>query len=205
MDERLGTTGIEELTVHTPGMVKWLALAIVALGFTAWAEEAGDPAEALAAESTAYCRETAKDADKLTPRLIIEKVNEAAKLIEAKGREAFPAFKGKDSPFIFCGTYMWINDVGGTMQMHPIKHRLEGNRLLALRDKRGKLFFAEFVQVATEYGSGWVEYFWPKPGAKTVSRKTSFVKLAEHGDEKFVIGCGVYDWSRDDVLTWLAE
>jgi signal transduction histidine kinase len=89
--------------------------------------------------------------------------------------------------------------------MHPIKHTLEGNRLLGLRDKRGKLFFAEFVRVASEHGSEWVEYVWPKPGAKTVSRKTRFVQLVKHGDEQFIIGCGVYDWSRDDVLTWLAE
>jgi hypothetical protein len=100
-DQRLGTARIEELTMHTPGMAKRLAMVIVALGFTAWADEAADPAEALAAESIAYCQETARDADKLTPQLIMEKVNEAAQLIEAKGRHAFPAFKGKDSPFLF--------------------------------------------------------------------------------------------------------
>ncbi len=154
-----------------------------------------DPME-LAKESEARCTATA--GDKATPHLVMQKVKEAAALVEKEGRAAFPKFKGKDSPFLFCGTYIWIHDSEGRMQMHPIKPKMEGKDLLGLKDSKGKTFFVDMNAVAAA-GGGWVDYMWPKPGEKEPSLKVSYVAQAKHGGETFIIGCGVYDITLDEI------
>jgi hypothetical protein len=160
---------------------------------------AADPAPeimALAAESEAKCVATEKD--KPTPQQIIDKVKEGAALVAKDGRAAFGKFRGKDSPFIFAGTYIWIHDNQGTMQMHPVKPKMETRPLLGLKDTNGKAFFVDMNKVAAE-GGGWVDYMWPKPGAKEPSLKVSYVMEAKHGDEVFVVGCGVYDLTLEQI------
>lgn len=166
--------------------------------FTATSIMAKSPAE-LAKESTAYCKETAKDASKLTPKLIMEKVNKAAALIEKEGPAAFAKLQGNGSEFLFCGTYIWVHDLNGIMKCHPIKFKLNGKKILSLKDRNGKMLFVEMNKVAKEKGSGWVDYVWPKPGDKKPSPKISYVKKASHGGTDYVVGCGVYDMTMDDV------
>lgn len=147
--------------------------------------------EDLAKETEIACAESAKD--KATAELVIKKVEEACKLVETEGRKCFPKFMGKDSPYIFAGTYIWIHDLEGVMQMHPIKHKMEGNALLIFKDTNGKRFFVEMNKVAQEKGAGWVDYIWPVPGSKESARKVSYVKLCETPEkEKLVVGCGIY-------------
>ena len=90
--------------------------------------------------------------------------------------------------------YLWINDMGPRMVMHPIKPELNGQDLSASKDPAGKRLFVEFVEVVKTHGSGMVDYLWPKPGAKDPEPKRSFVQgFAPWG---WVIGSGVY---TDDV------
>jgi cytochrome c len=159
---------------------------------------ADDPAkEALAKETEDACAASAKD--KPTPEMIIKKIDEACKLLEKEGKASFPKFKGKDSQFIFAGTYIWIHDMEGVMQMHPVKYKMEGKHLIGLKDINGKLFFTEMNKIAREKGSGWVAYMWPKPGEKDPSKKVSYVKLCKIDGVDMVAGCGVYDLS-DEVV-----
>lgn len=154
-----------------------------------------DPLE-LAKESEARCTATA--GDKPTPQLVMQKVKEAAALVEKDGRAAFAQFKGKDSPFLFCGTYIWIHDGDGKMQMHPIKPKMEGKDLLGLKDSKGKTFFVDMNAVAAA-GGGWVDYQWPKPGEKEPVLKVSYVRQVKNGSETFIVGCGVYDLSLEEI------
>lgn len=143
---------------------------------------------------------------KPTVKMIIEKVDKASKLLEAEGPDAYGKFKGKDSEFIFAGTYIWIHDMEGVMQMHPIKYKMEGKRLIGLKDANGKLFFTVMNKVAREKGSGWVSYMWPKPGDKEPSKKVSYVKLCKMSDGKeVVIGCGVYDLAEEEIKSLTEE
>ncbi|MFZ2445644.1 MAG: cache domain-containing protein [Syntrophobacteraceae bacterium] len=153
--------------------------------------------EELALESEAFCVSTAST--KPTPEMIIEKVNKAAALVEKEGPAAYPKFKGKDSEFIFAGTYIWIHDGNAVMKMHPIKNKMEGKNYIDLKDSKGKLFFTAMNEVAKAKGSGWVDYMWPKPGEKTPALKVSYVKLVKFGGEELILGCGVYDMSEADV------
>ncbi len=59
----------------------------------------------LAKESEVACAASAST--KPTPQMIIDKVDKAAALLQKEGKAAFPKFRGKDSEFIFAGTYIW--------------------------------------------------------------------------------------------------
>jgi hypothetical protein len=180
-----------------------LSLCLTSSALLAADEPADDPVkEALAKETEEACAASAKD--KPTPEMIIKKTEEACKLLEAEGKAAFPKFKGKDSQYIFAGTYIWIHDMEGVMQMHPVKYKMEGKRLIGLKDVNGKLFFTEMNKVAREKSAGWVDYMWPKPGEKDPSKKVSFVKLVKIDGVEMVAGCGVYDLP-DDVVKKLVE
>ncbi len=165
-----------------------VSVSILFVGLNSWADIS--PGE-LAKASEA--RAVATSSDPLTTDLIEKKVIEACELLGKKGEAAFPDFQGKDSEFIFAGTYIWIHDQNGIMRMHPIKYKLNGRNLINLTDSTGKLFFAVMNEVCEEKGSGWVDYMWPKPGEKKPSPKISFVKQVKHGDDIFVVGSGTYD------------
>lgn len=160
------------------------------------AAEDGDAAT-LAKESEEACAAGAKTPP--TPEMIVDKVNKACALLQKEGVSAFPKFKGKDSEFIFAGTYIWIHDMTGTMRMHPIKYKMEGKNLIGLKDVNGKRFFTLMNMTASQKGAGWVDYQWPKPGEKKTSLKVSYVKLCEVDGDKLVLGCGIYDMSADEL------
>jgi cytochrome c len=130
---------------------------------------------------------------KVSSTMVIAKVNEACALLEKEGKAAFPKFKGKNSKFIFAGTYIWIHDLKGVMRMYPIKGDLEGKDQLDWKDCQGKLIFVAFNKLAQEKGAGWVDYWWPKPGEKNPSHKVSYVKLCKIDGEDMVVGSGIYD------------
>lgn len=90
--------------------------------------------------------------------------------------------------------YFWINDLNPTMIMHPIKPQLDGKDLSGSADPNGKKLFIEMVKICKKEGSGFVDYFWPKPGKDKPVPKISYVKLfPEWG---WLVGSGIY---IDDV------
>ena len=151
----------------------------------------------LAAETEAACNATAKT--KPTPAMVMEKVDAACKLLEKDGKAALAKFKGKDSAFVFAGTYIWVHDMECVMLMHPLKYKMEGQPLLGFQDSNGKKFFIEMNELCKTKGAGWVDYMWPKPGEKTASLKVSYVKKALCDGKEVVVGCGVYDMTLDDI------
>ncbi len=86
--------------------------------------------------------------------------------------------------------YFWVNDLDCKVITHPIKPKLNGKNLKALKDPKGKYLFAEFVRVCKESGEGFVDYFWPKPGSDVPVEKLSFVKLYKPWG--WVVGTGIY-------------
>lgn len=180
-----------------PRISRFLILLALSAGF-AWSADLSPDMQALTDESIARCQETAST--KATQDMIVEKVNAACALLKAEGTAAFRKFRGKDSEFLFAGTYIWVHKLDGTMVMHPIKPKLEGRALLALKGSKGKQIFVVMNQVVQQKADGgWVDYYWPKPGEKAGSHKISFVKLVEVEDEHLVVGCGTYDLSDDEI------
>jgi cytochrome c len=159
--------------------------------------------EELANESEALAAATAENP--ATPEQIMAKVQAGVAVLEKEGKAAMEKFRGKDSPFIFGGTYLWIHDMKGVMLMHPIKYKMNGLRILGQKDSRGKRFFKEMNQVARTRGSGWVDYYWPKPGEKEHSQKVSFVKLARVEGEEWVVGCGIYNLPKEKIAELVGQ
>lgn len=174
-----------------------MVLICMALTFQITIALAQKTPDELAKESENACVATAST--KPTPEMIMDKVNKACAILEKEGKAAFPKFKGKDSEFIFAGTYIWIHDMAGMMRMHPVKYKMEGQNYIDLKDSNGKLFFTVMNKVAKEKGAGWVDYMWPKPGEKDPSLKVSYVKLCKVDGEDLILGCGVYDMSQADM------
>ncbi len=86
--------------------------------------------------------------------------------------------------------YFWINDMVPKMVMHPIKPELNGTDLTNNKDTNGKQLFVEFVNTVKAGGKGFVDYYWPKPGAPDPVEKFSFVEgFAPWG---WIVGTGVY-------------
>jgi methyl-accepting chemotaxis protein len=86
--------------------------------------------------------------------------------------------------------YFWVNDLHPRMVMHPYQPQLNGRDLTDFKDPRGKHLFVEFVKVCRAKGEGFVDYLWPKYGAKKPVPKISFVKLFKPWG--WIIGTGLY-------------
>jgi len=86
--------------------------------------------------------------------------------------------------------YFWVNDWQHTMVMHPINSALNGKNVGDLTDPEGNHPFLDFVRVAQNQGSGFVEYLWPKPGQSEPVPKVSFVKGYQPWE--WVVGSGIY-------------
>ena len=170
------------------------SLALLLVVSVVWA---GKTPEELAKESEAAAAGGATA--KASPQMIMNKVSRACTLLETEGKAAFLKFKGSNSEFIFAGTYIWIHDMEGVMLMHPIRYKMEGQKLIDMRDVNGKRFFALMNNIAKEKGSGWVDYLWPKPGEKDPSLKVSYVRKCTVEGEDLILGCGIYDISAEQA------
>jgi cytochrome c len=162
-----------------------------------------DAQKKLADESAAYCKSTAQT--KATPQMIIKKVKEACVLLEKEGSKAFARFQGKNSPFIFAGTYLIVNNFDGVMLMHTMNPAMNQKNHLELKDKSGKPFFADMINLCKEKGEGWIDYYWPKPGEKEPSLKVSYAHKAKCDGQDVVVWCGIYGTTMEEVKKALAK
>ena len=86
--------------------------------------------------------------------------------------------------------YVWVNDMGPTMVMHPFRPDLDGKPLQDVKDPRGFALFVGFVDAVRATGSGTVDYLWPRPGAALPVEKISYVQRFAPWD--WVLGSGIY-------------
>jgi len=90
--------------------------------------------------------------------------------------------------------YFWLQDQNAAIIMHPLKPEMDGTDASQFKDPNGKALFVEAAKAVKADGAGYVDYFWPKPGATTPVPKISYVKgFAPWG---WIIGSGIY---IDDV------
>lgn len=90
--------------------------------------------------------------------------------------------------------YFWIHDMGHRMIMHPLVEELEGKDVSDLKDPNGKRLMAVMVDLCKKQGSGFVDYYWPRPGESKPVPKISYVKLLPEWG--WMVGSGIY---VDDV------
>jgi len=110
---------------------------------------------------------------KMERAFIVDQVNEAADMIEVEGVSAFDVLRDPKSEFIFNSNYVFVLDEEGTLLVHP---EIEGTNLYDAQDVNGKYFIREILEVGREDGSGWVDYWWSKPGEDKPSSKIILYK-----------------------------
>ncbi len=87
--------------------------------------------------------------------------------------------------------YFWINNFAPVMIMHPYTKNLEGEDLSGYKDPTGKKLFVEMVEVVTQDGAGFVDYYWQwKDDATRIEPKLSYVK--GFTPWKWIVGSGIY-------------
>ena len=139
--------------------------------------------------------------------LVKQKVKAAVKLIEIEGEAAFAKLKDPNGEFRFSEGkgYIWVHSLSGVMLMHPVQPELVGRDMMAYQDSEGFMFFVAMNKLAKKYGEGWVVYFWPKPGNKRDELKGSFVQLVKNSGKDYIVGCGMYNVSKEYIKSVLPK
>jgi hypothetical protein len=121
-------------------------------------------------------------------------VQKALKLSRCKGLQcALEAAAQKNGPlskggelYVYAGSTERI-----TLLAHPISpDKLVGPDLSRTPDIKGKRFFVELAELAARDGSGWVNYWWPKPGETMPSLKSTYFSAVP--GEPVYFACGIY-------------
>jgi signal transduction histidine kinase len=120
-------------------------------------------------------------------------VKKAVAMAKEKGiDETLKVVADKSGALVNGDFYIFAVDMGKlTLVAHPMAPQLVGKDQSGMKDVKGKMFFVEFVNLAKNPGSGWVDYYWPKPGAdKTPVLKSTYIERVPGTDIMF--GCGFY-------------
>ncbi len=123
---------------------------------------------------------------------MVAKCEAAAKLVQEKGVEvSSQAIGDKEGAFVWKDTYVFLMDLDGKMIAHPINPELtQRDSLVEVKDTDGKPMFVEFIQVAGNRGSGWVDYMWPKPDDENPVVKSSYIYRVT--GTPYFVGAGIY-------------
>src|ERR1044071_3146483 len=119
-------------------------------------------------------------------------VDRAAALVAQHGKEAFGRLRDKTGPFVFLDTYVFVQDPKGHEWVNPAQPSLEGKNFIDQKDVNGTFFIREIIETAMKQGSGWVDYYWYKPGSNTPARKHSYVRKVEFAKDIYIVGSGFY-------------
>ena len=84
--------------------------------------------------------------------------------------------------------YIFILDTEGVVLAHGVDSKLVGVDLSERRDSNNVRYIQDFIKVAEDKGSGWVDYKFTNPETGKIEDKTTFVE--KH--QIVIIGCGIY-------------
>lgn len=143
--------------------------------------------------------QSAMGQDQVTAQEVKQKVQEAAQYLSEKGEEALPEFCDPNGRWAWKGTYVFVNDFDGNILGHSNPPSHVGKNIMGLKDVKGNMYAAEFVLIAkSDKGSGWLEYWWPKPGEQEPSLKAVYIMRVPGKD--WLAGAGIYDVSKEEAM-----
>ncbi|MCJ2085919.1 cache domain-containing protein [Methylobacterium sp. E-005] len=119
-------------------------------------------------------------------------VNKAADILEERGPAAFVEFRRKGSLWRYGDVYLFVVDMRGVVLFNASHPNREGRDLLHERDADGKQFHQDFIDTVSRFGSGWVDYMFPRPGQSVPIVKWSYVCETHVAGAEALIGAGVY-------------
>ena len=123
---------------------------------------------------------------------VIYNVDQAAKLLTKKGKDAFDELRAISGPYRFINCYIFIKDMKGNELFNAAFPELEGTNIMELKDADGQLFVKKELEILKNRDHCWNDYMWPKPGQEEPSLKRVFVKKALVDGDILVVGCGYY-------------
>jgi methyl-accepting chemotaxis protein len=103
-------------------------------------------------------------------------------------RKAFADFNDPAGGFVDREYFLLAFDMSCVVQANGGNPATVGNANADLKDADGRPVTSEFIRVARERGSGWVDYRWHNPAVRRVQRKSSY--CVREGD--YVVACGIY-------------
>jgi methyl-accepting chemotaxis protein len=124
----------------------------------------------------------------------VKLVKKAVQMAQSKGVDsALGAAAVKNGPlssgeelYVYAGS---LDEI--TLVAHPIMpDKLVGPDLSDTADIKGKRFFVELAERAAREESGWVNYWWPKPGEEAPSLKSTYF-MGVPGESVY-FACGIY-------------
>jgi cytochrome c len=118
-------------------------------------------------------------------------VNKAAALVDAKGKAALSDFRQHGSEWWSGDVYVFAYAPDGTVLLNPAFPQREGRAYHGEKDKKGKAFHDEIMNLAQTKGAGWVDYWLPKPGQTEPSHKWSYVKAVK-AEGVALVGAGFF-------------
>ena len=119
-------------------------------------------------------------------------VNRASAVIANEGSAGFVKLRDRTGPFLFMDTYVFVYTPDGVEVVNPGQPSLEGTNIIDLTDVNGKYVSRQLITTAMQNGSGWAEYYWYKPGDNTPTRKLTFVRTVQTGQDTYIVGSGMY-------------
>jgi signal transduction histidine kinase len=119
-------------------------------------------------------------------------VNRASAVVAHEGRAGFAKLRDKTGPFRFMDTYVFVLTPEGVEVVNPGQPNLEGMNTIDLKDVNGKDVTRQCIQEAMKNGSGWVEYYWYKPGDNIPMRKLTYVRKVQFGPDTYIVASGFY-------------
>jgi len=201
----IGTDAIDLKDKNGKPIVKWFIRKALGAGQSGWTHYVwAKPGQAAGSWKSAYLTLAKTPAGvpyvvgsgaydmKMEKEFAIGAVNDAINLLGTKGTSAFAILKNKASEFVYNDTYVFVLDTSCNMLVDPADPASEGQNLRNMRDADGKFICREFVKVAHDQGSGWVDYLWPKPGTTKPVPKSSFVRRTVVDGQTYVVGTGIY-------------
>jgi polar amino acid transport system substrate-binding protein len=133
--------------------------------------------------------------EQLTDETVIAFVQQVSKEVMADAPGTFAKiiaaehpYKNKDN----AAFYVFIYDTEVNIVAHP-KATLVGKSYKGKPDIKGNNFRDEIVEGALKGGTGWVNYFYQKPGQKGIKPKKTYYQLVTGSDgQQYVVCCGKY-------------
>jgi cytochrome c len=109
--------------------------------------------------------------------LCVQMADKAEAFLQEKGKAyALKVFSVSEGPFIHKGLYVFACSMDNKLLAHPYRSDMVGENVNQVQDVKGKFIFQEFKKIARQQGSGWVDYYWNKPGEKGVFPKETYIK-----------------------------
>ena len=140
----------------------------------------------------AGCSPPGEEQEHANPAEVIEKVRQAAALLEERGSSGLEVLRDPTSEFMWKDTYVFVVDCDADEVMaNPAFPDRVGGDIKQHTDYAGKQYGLELCETAKRPGGGWLEYVWPRSGGGEPTRKTSYVVSVP--GQPYQLGAGIYN------------